>query len=88
MTSSTSATRWSSTRSASCASSRSRPRNSANDQRARALLAYEATADFPLEDVTIDCWSGPTEVQRIAGRKVTVVPILRAGLACSMACST
>jgi uracil phosphoribosyltransferase len=44
------------------------------------LLAYEATADFPLEDTTIECWSGPTEVQRIAGRKVTIVPILRAGL--------
>ena len=25
-------------------------------------------------------WSGPTPVERIAGRKVTVVPILRAGL--------
>ncbi len=44
------------------------------------LLAYEATADFPLATVTIDCWSGPAEVQQIAGRKVTVVPILRAGL--------
>ena len=44
------------------------------------LLAYEATADFPLEPATIACWSGPTEVQRISGRKVTVVPILRAGL--------
>lgn len=44
------------------------------------LLAYEATADFPLEKAMIDCWSGPTEVDRIAGRKVTVVPILRAGL--------
>jgi uracil phosphoribosyltransferase len=44
------------------------------------LLAYEATADFPLERVTIRCWSGPTEVQRISGRKTTVVPILRAGL--------
>lgn len=44
------------------------------------LLAYEATADFPLEKVTIQCWSGPTEVEQIAGRKVTVVPILRAGL--------
>lgn len=44
------------------------------------LLAYEATADFPLEKSTIDCWSGPVEVDRIAGRKVTVVPILRAGL--------
>jgi uracil phosphoribosyltransferase len=44
------------------------------------LLAYEATADFPLTRVTIDCWSGPIEVEQIAGRKVTVVPILRAGL--------
>jgi len=44
------------------------------------LLAYEATADFPLERATIRCWSGPIEVEQIAGRKVTVVPILRAGL--------
>ena len=44
------------------------------------LLAYEATADFPLEKTTIQCWSGPTEVDQISGRKVTVVPILRAGL--------
>ncbi len=44
------------------------------------LLAYEATADFPLETATVQCWSGPAEVRRIAGRKVTVVPILRAGL--------
>ena len=44
------------------------------------LLAYEATADVPLEAVTVQCWSGPTQVQRISGRKVTVVPILRAGL--------
>jgi len=44
------------------------------------LLAYEATADFPLEKTTIACWSGPIEIDRIKGRKVTVVPILRAGL--------
>ena len=44
------------------------------------LLAYEATADFPLEKTTIQCWSGPTEVEQISGKKVTVVPILRAGL--------
>ncbi|MCW7539838.1 uracil phosphoribosyltransferase [Aquabacterium sp. A7-Y] len=44
------------------------------------LLAYEATADFPLEKTTIECWSGPTEVDQIKGKKVTVVPILRAGL--------
>jgi uracil phosphoribosyltransferase len=44
------------------------------------LLAYEATADFPTEKTTIECWSGPVEIDRIAGRKVTIVPILRAGL--------
>jgi len=44
------------------------------------LLTYEATADFPLERTTIQCWSGPLEVERISGKKVTVVPILRAGL--------
>lgn len=44
------------------------------------LLTYEATADFPLEKTTIQCWSGPTEIEQISGRKVTVVPILRAGL--------
>jgi uracil phosphoribosyltransferase len=44
------------------------------------LLAYEATADFPLEKTTIQCWSGEVEIDQISGRKVTVVPILRAGL--------
>jgi len=44
------------------------------------LLAYEATADFPLEKTTVACWSGPAEVEQISGKKVTVVPILRAGL--------
>ena len=42
--------------------------------------SHEATADLPLETVTIDCWSGPTPVQRISGRKLTIVPILRSGL--------
>jgi len=44
------------------------------------LIAYEATADFPLEKTTINCWSGSAEVDQIKGKKVTVVPILRAGL--------
>lgn len=44
------------------------------------LLAYEATRNLPTERVTIDTWSGPTEVDRIKGKKVTIVPILRAGL--------
>ncbi|MBX3684529.1 MAG: uracil phosphoribosyltransferase [Rhodocyclaceae bacterium] len=44
------------------------------------LLAYEACQDFPLESVTIQGWDGPVEIQRIKGKKITVVPILRAGI--------
>lgn len=44
------------------------------------LLTYEATTDLPLEDQTIDTWAGQTTIKQLAGRKVTVVPILRAGL--------
>ncbi len=44
------------------------------------LLTYEATKQLPAEKVTIDCWSGPVEVDRIKGKKITIVPILRAGL--------
>ncbi|RUO40276.1 uracil phosphoribosyltransferase [Idiomarina aquatica] len=45
------------------------------------LLTYEATSDFLLESTTIDGWSGNTiEVQQLKGKKVTVVPILRAGI--------
>ena len=44
------------------------------------LLTYEATADFPLEKSVVAGWAGPVAVERISGKKVTVVPILRAGL--------
>lgn len=44
------------------------------------LLIYEATENFPIEKKTIEGWAGPVEVEKIAGKKVTVVPILRAGL--------
>jgi uracil phosphoribosyltransferase len=44
------------------------------------LLTYEATADLETEKVTIEGWNGPVEVEQIKGKKVTVVPILRAGL--------
>jgi len=44
------------------------------------LLTYEATNDLSLETVKIQGWEGEIEVQQIAGKKVTVVPILRAGL--------
>lgn len=44
------------------------------------LLAYEASKDFALETVTIEGWCGPVDIQQIKGKKVTVVPILRAGI--------
>lgn len=45
------------------------------------LLAYEACGDFPLEIRTITGWDGNlVEIEQIKGKKVTVVPILRAGI--------
>lgn len=44
------------------------------------LLAYEATRDFELETVQIDGWCGKIDIEQIKGKKVTVVPILRAGI--------
>ena len=44
------------------------------------LLAYEATADLPTETAQVDGWAGPVAVERIEGRKLTLVPVLRAGL--------
>lgn len=44
------------------------------------LLTYEATADLETEKVTIQGWNGPVEIEQIKGKKITVVPILRAGL--------
>ncbi len=32
------------------------------------------------EKVTIEGWNGPVEIDQIKGKKITVVPILRAGL--------
>ena len=44
------------------------------------LLTYEATKDLALETYSIEGWSGPVEVEKIAGKKITVVPMLRAGI--------
>ena len=44
------------------------------------LLAYEATKNLETEKLTIQGWAGPVEVERIKGKKVTAVPILRAGI--------
>jgi uracil phosphoribosyltransferase len=44
------------------------------------LLTYEATKDLETETKTIQGWAGPVQVEKIKGKKITVVPILRAGL--------
>jgi uracil phosphoribosyltransferase len=44
------------------------------------LLTYEATKDFPTEDAEVETPLERTSVQRIAGKKVAVCPVLRAGL--------
>ncbi|MBS6828527.1 MAG: uracil phosphoribosyltransferase [Desulfovibrio sp.] len=44
------------------------------------LLIYEATKNFRTEKHMVRGWAGPVEVEAISGKKVTVVPILRAGL--------
>jgi uracil phosphoribosyltransferase len=44
------------------------------------LLTYESTKDLETETITIEGWAGPIQVQQIKGKKITVVPILRAGL--------
>lgn len=44
------------------------------------LLIYEATQNFPLEERIVDGWAGPVRVEEVSGKKVTVVPVLRAGL--------
>lgn len=44
------------------------------------LLTYEATKDLETETRTIQGWAGDVVVENIKGKKITVVPILRAGL--------
>ena len=45
------------------------------------LLTYEATRDLPLEDRVINGWQNePINTQMLSGKKLSIVPILRAGL--------
>jgi uracil phosphoribosyltransferase len=44
------------------------------------LLTYEVTKDLPVEEVEIDTPLERVTVPRISGKKVAVVPILRAGI--------
>ena len=44
------------------------------------LICYEATRDLKLEDVNIETPICPTTVKELKGKKMAIVPILRAGL--------
>ena len=44
------------------------------------LMCYEATRDLPVEEVEIETPVSKATVKRLAGKKLAVVPILRAGL--------
>ena len=44
------------------------------------LMAYEITRDLPLEDIEIETPLTKTVQKQIAGKKLAIVPILRAGL--------
>ncbi|CAM3097389.1 uracil phosphoribosyltransferase [Lactobacillus bombicola] len=44
------------------------------------LMTYEITRDLPLKDVEIETPMGKTTQKEIAGKKLTIVPILRAGI--------
>ena len=44
------------------------------------LMCYEATRDLPLEDVVIETPIATGTFKRLSGKKLAIVPILRAGL--------
>ena len=44
------------------------------------LMCYEACRDLPLESIKVETPIGPTVAKRLVGKKLAVVPILRAGL--------
>ena len=44
------------------------------------LMGYELTRDLPLEDITIETPLTKMVAKRVSGKKLAIVPILRAGL--------
>jgi uracil phosphoribosyltransferase len=44
------------------------------------LMCFETTRDLPLEDVEIETPVAKATVKRLAGKKLAIIPILRAGL--------
>lgn len=44
------------------------------------LMGYEITRDLPLEDIPIETPIGPMMGKKVSGKKLGIVPVLRAGL--------
>ena len=45
-----------------------------------ALMCYEATRDLPTEEIMVETPVAPAKVRVLSGKKLAIVPILRAGL--------
>ena len=45
-----------------------------------ALMCYEATRDLPTEEITVETPVAPAKCRVLSGKKLAIVPILRAGL--------
>jgi len=43
------------------------------------MLTYEATQNMEMEPHTIQGWAGEVVIERVRGKKISIVPILRAG---------
>lgn len=48
-------------------------------QEIAALLTYEITRDLPVEKRCAPGWSGPVTIEHLSEKRISVVPILRAG---------
>ena len=44
------------------------------------LMAYEVTRHMPLEETQVNTPVGPAKVKMLSGKKIGIIPILRAGL--------
>ncbi|NLV90958.1 MAG: uracil phosphoribosyltransferase [Firmicutes bacterium] len=44
------------------------------------LMGYEVTRDMPLEEIVVETPMGPATCQTISGKKIGIIPVLRAGL--------
>ena len=51
-----------------------------NSEELTSLLLYESTKDLPLEEREIENWLGTYKFKFLAGKKMAIIPILRAGM--------